>query len=127
MDIKICPQITNHRKETEKIYDLELDKISQITEKNHRLMCRGALSIKVLEGNLCDLGLDKISQVSHREHAHKSKHDVKLHKIKKFCFPKKNIKAMKRPDAEWEGIFTKHLSDKGCESRVGKEPLQFNN
>lgn len=30
---------------------------------------------------------------------------------------------MKRPDMEWEKILTKHVFDKGFESRVGKEHL----
>ena len=47
--------------------------------------------------------------------------------MKNFWYLKDTVKKIKRQATDWEKIFVKHISDKGFESRIYKEPSKLSN
>ena len=49
-----------------------------------------------------------------------------LSKFKSFCTAKETIRKVKRQPSEWEKIIANETSDKGLNSKIYKQLIQFN-
>ena len=49
-----------------------------------------------------------------------------LIKLKSFCTAKETIRKVKRQPSEWEKIIANETSDKGLNSKIYKQLIQFN-